>query len=1022
MSDMNWAEFWPVRQLIPTAVFLHFLFAFATAQPCVMPVFSGGKEFPVGNRPQSIALGDVDNDNDQDVVVANLQSNDVAVLRNNGGGGFLPAISSGADIGPLQVVLKDLNNDQFLDAVVLSRAVAKVSILLGNGDGSFSPGEQLQLIDPAILDIADFDEDGQWDIGVLHGSFFQGKMSVFTGVGNGTFHAPVDTMVTNGVSFSLAVADFDQDGVLDFVSGTNGLIFYKGNGKGGFERTWSIVSSQGGVVAGHLNEDQIPDIAAFNSSGDRVHALIGNGDGSFRRTVEYRVGEVVQRLAIGDLNNDGRNDIVTSNFASNEVSILIGTGSGYFKPPIFQVTSGEPRDLALHDFDGDDVLDVVSTSGRNGSIALTLGKGDGTFRAPSTVKIFNGAFPNMAAVTDVNNDGRADVISANSGGYGVTVFLRKGDYSFHAQKRFLQNIYVNYLTVDDFNNDGEKDIFSVGLGTGQTLLGNGAGSFTALPTFQTLPGGGFAVYVGSEDFNGDGKKDIVVSDRDVQRFVVWFGQGDGTFNQNPAIYLSNGRVLRGDIADFNRDGRPDLVFAVDTSGDSIIGRSEVRINSGNGTFPVGTEFNIGVSKHPYSVIADDFNNDAKIDFAVTVDHDATMPGHFRVYMGNGSGSFSSGGIFNIGGNSSFDIVAHDFNRDGKKDLATTANITEEVKIFEGTGTGSFVLRQSSSGGDQPRTLSVGNLNADSSADLLAMNYNAGSLTIFPNECAQAFEFTSSGYLDFDGDGITDIAVFRPNSLPASQWWLLRSSDQGTRGLQFGSSTDIPVVADYTGDGRSDIAFWRPSSGEWYILRSEDDSFFAFPFGAKGDIPAPGDFDGDGKADPAVYRPSSGTWFILSSSNGQLSVVPFGVASDRPIVADYDGDGIDDVGVYRPSENQFWLLRSFSGLKAYQFGASGDRTTIGDWTGDGKADVAFFRPSTSEWFVIRSEDDSFFAFPWGAPGDVPSPGDFDGDGKFDPVVWRPSDRTWYIFGSTNGFQAINFGANGDVPLPSSVSVN
>ncbi|REJ79165.1 MAG: hypothetical protein DWQ43_16155 [Acidobacteria bacterium] len=290
---------------------------------------------------------------------------------------------------------------------------------------------------------------------------------------------------------------------------------------------------------------------------------------------------------------------------------------------------------------------------------------------------------------------------------------------------------------------------------------------------------------------------------------------------------------------------------------------------------------------------------------------------------------------------------------------------------------------------------------------------------------------STAVFDFDGDSKTDVSVFRPNagSLAesvgpegsSSQWWYLRSSDQGTRGLQFGDSDDIPVASDFTGDGKADIAFWRPSTGEWFILRSEDDSFFAFPFGASGDVPAPGDFDGDGKADPAVYRPSSGTWFIVRSSDGGLTVVPFGVAADQPIVADYDGDGMDDVGVYRSPDNQFWLLRSSEGVKAFQFGAPGDRTTVGDWTGDGKADVAFFRPSTSEWYVIRSEDDSFFAFPWGANGDVPSPGDFDGDGRFDPAVWRPSDRTWYIFGSTNGFQAVLFGANGDVPLPSSVSV-
>ncbi|QQS40050.1 MAG: hypothetical protein IPM63_11830 [Acidobacteriota bacterium] len=281
--------------------------------------------------------------------------------------------------------------------------------------------------------------------------------------------------------------------------------------------------------------------------------------------------------------------------------------------------------------------------------------------------------------------------------------------------------------------------------------------------------------------------------------------------------------------------------------------------------------------------------------------------------------------------------------------------------------------------------------------------------------------TSAAVFDFDGDGSTDVSVFRPNSQPTAQWWLLRSSDSGTRGLAFGTSTDVPVAADFTGDGKTDVAFWRPSTGEWFILRSEDDSFFAFPFGSNGDIPAPGDFDGDGKADPAVYRPSSGTWFIVRSSDGGLSVVPFGVAADQPIVADYDGDGKDDVGVYRAPDNQFWLLRSTDGVKAFQFGAPGDRTAVGDWTGDGKADVAFFRPSTSEWYVIRSEDDSFFAFPWGATGDISSPGDFDGDGKFDPAVWRPSDRTWYIFGTTSGFEAVQFGSNGDVPLPSSVSV-
>ncbi|QQS40675.1 MAG: VCBS repeat-containing protein [Acidobacteriota bacterium] len=284
----------------------------------------------------------------------------------------------------------------------------------------------------------------------------------------------------------------------------------------------------------------------------------------------------------------------------------------------------------------------------------------------------------------------------------------------------------------------------------------------------------------------------------------------------------------------------------------------------------------------------------------------------------------------------------------------------------------------------------------------------------------------STLFDFDGDGKTDVGVFRrnpgsfaPNRGPegsTSQWWILNSSNLGTFAAAFGQPDDVPVPADYTGDGRTDIAFFRPSTSEWFVLRSEDQSFFSFPFGAAGDRPAPGDFDGDGIADPAVFRPSIGTWFIFRSSDQQTASVPFGVAEDLPTVADFDGDGSDDIAVFRPSVSQWWQFRSTAGIIAYQFGETGDQTAVADFTGDGAADVAFFRPSNATWYVLRSEDSSFFAFPWGATGDVPAPGDYDGDGQADPAVFRGSDLTWYIFGSTSGFEAVQFGATGDEPTP------
>ena len=279
--------------------------------------------------------------------------------------------------------------------------------------------------------------------------------------------------------------------------------------------------------------------------------------------------------------------------------------------------------------------------------------------------------------------------------------------------------------------------------------------------------------------------------------------------------------------------------------------------------------------------------------------------------------------------------------------------------------------------------------------------------------------TNTSKFDYDGDGKTDISIFRPN---VGQWWYLRSTDNVGKAFEFGQGSDKIVPADFTGDGITDIAFWRPSTGQWFVLRSEDNSFFAFDFGANGDIPIPGDFDGDGKADAAVFRPSNATYFIMKSSDSGLIIQQFGQNGDVPIIEDYDGDGKDDIANFRPSVAEWYIQRSTAGYIGFQFGTPNDTTpTPADFTGDGKADIAFFKPSATgganNWFVLRSEDFSFYAFPFGVSTDIPVPGDYDGDGMADPAVYRPSNFTWYLQQTTAGFTAIQFGVAGDIPTPS-----
>ena len=198
--------------------------------------------------------------------------------------------------------------------------------------------------------------------------------------------------------------------------------------------------------------------------------------------------------------------------------------------------------------------------------------------------------------------------------------------------------------------------------------------------------------------------------------------------------------------------------------------------------------------------------------------------------------------------------------------------------------------------------------------------------------------------------------------------------------KFGQATGLikHVPGDYDGDGKADIAVFRPQIGTWFIIPSNSPTVpTATQWGTDGDIPVPGDYDGDGKTDIAVWRASTGTWYINPSSNpGTVIVKQWGSSAlgDIPVPGDYDGDGKTDIAVWRASTGTWYINPSSNPgtptVEQWGSSALGDIPVQGDYDSDGKTDMSVWRASTGFWFIIPSSPGTPIVQQWGTNGDIP----------------------------------------------------
>jgi hypothetical protein len=687
--------------------YLFALFVAALALPlAAAAVLRNPLPIPYGaDGPSYILKADFNGDQHDDALTVAMGKS-LSVLISTGTGPFSAPVASPMPYQTVTPAIGDVNGDGRNDVIVSDFTTRTIVAMLGNGDGTFAQGPSSTTADsPGSLALGDFNGDHLLDVAVgTSNSHDSNTITVYFGDGGGHFSAGPTTNV-DAVTRELTPCDFNADGRLDLVVTTAySTSVFLGNGDGAFLSKASAIS--GMVAVADLNHDGRLDlaIAAGTTHEWLVEVDFGNGDGTLTKSAQYPVGYESNSIVAADIDTDGNPDLLLAGSLGSAVAVLRGKQDGTFSPPQFFLSGPGAAQILVSDFDRDGKLDFLTLDNNEydvQALSFVRGNGDGTFdsyRVFHTGSVVPVTWPGLrsggATVADMNNDGKPDVVLVqqhpnvlpfdlavmlNDGsgkpgtpiltdtgkpewngipafavadvnhdgnldvvllsgyppGPGVETFLGHGDGTFSNPISFQVTLYGQPILAD-FDGDAIPDLF-IQVNYGNTLQhGNGDGTFG-----PPITSGAEATDVFVGDVNGDGKLDYVVSLGYAS--AAYVNDGTGHFTRLP---ISSDYLVVTGLADFDGDGKLDL----------LTGGTQVRRGNGDGTF--GAPVSVQITPTPFGrPVTADFDGDGKLDvvFGTTI------------LLGNGDGTFrsrvrlrsSDGAWFNaadMDGNGSPDLV------------------------------------------------------------------------------------------------------------------------------------------------------------------------------------------------------------------------------------------------------------------------------------------------------------------------------------------------------------------------------
>ena len=349
-----------------------------------------------------------------------------------------PSRSLTLPIGGGALTIGDLNTDRKLD--IITAQGAAVTVYLGDGRGRFdgAAGSPFAAGDnPSDLALGDFDEDGRLAVGVANLETCDAPG--LWGLGTGGFAPPTHISVPSRPHpHGVAAADFDGDRHLDIAVESweeNTVLLFPGNGKAAFAKEPTRLAvgrvPYHKLRAGDFDNDGQHDLVTTNAQGSSVSVSCTRRSGALQPAQELAVARSPFAVAIGDVNGDRYPDLaIAHRWGSADpkldgLTLLIGTGDCAFTPssqsPLRVGTS--PTDVAIGDFDGDGIGDIATANMGSDDVTMLLGSRQGGVKAAPGSPFSVGKRPLAIALADLNDDGKADIVTGNGASRDLSVVM-----------------------------------------------------------------------------------------------------------------------------------------------------------------------------------------------------------------------------------------------------------------------------------------------------------------------------------------------------------------------------------------------------------------------------------------------------------------------------------------------------------------------------------------------------------------------------------------------------------------------